>query len=141
MSVRPKVHRTIAGGLLGTIILVMLMYPVGHLMLGKQMDVIILLVNMLEIPAVVGVFLFVFNGVLIFPLIYGFVAFRMLWGSPWIRGLEWGLLLWFIGNLIIVSTIKGSIIYYHPQGVLIFIVSLVGHIIYGSILGAVTDGR
>lgn len=133
----PKLHRVIAGGILGTGILVSLMYPVGDLMLGKPMDVAVLVAKVLGFHAITGLFVFALTSVLIFPLIYGFLAARMLWGPPWARGVEWGLLLWFFSQLVIVSITADNAMYYRQLGITIFLVSLLGHLLYGGILGAV----
>ena len=84
-----------------------------------------------------GMAIFFIFGSLVSPYVFVY-AFSGLIGSSWIRGVEWGVVVWVFGG-VAVMTVMGlgfdDAHFAHPFGS--FVSSLAGHIIYGAILGAI----
>ncbi len=103
---KPNVGRAILGGFVGTLVMTMIMYAAPMMSMPK-MDIAAMLGSMLnggQMPALMsgpwlmGMMMHLFDGIIIFPLIYAFLLFRILPGSPWLRGVIWGLILWLLSQ-------------------------------------------
>lgn len=134
---RPNSLRAILGGLLGTIAMTFLMYFVAPLILGQPMDVAKMLGDFLGTSRNVGMAVNYFNGTIIFPLIFAWILWRALPGGPAAKGTVWGLILWFLAQAIVTPMAGGGFFSANAGGIMAVIASLVAHIIYGAILGAV----
>jgi hypothetical protein len=87
----------------------------------------------------VGMFAHFVNGSIIFPLIYAFVIYPVLRGEPWLRGIQWGMMLWFLAQTVAMPLIfcMGFFTRLSPQPVLAVLGSLAGHFLYGVLLGLI----
>ena len=82
------------------------------------------------------------NGTVIFPLIYAYLLYAVLPGSPWLKGVLWGLILWLIMQVMGMPMMgMGFFSANMPQTVMSVMGSLMGHIIYGAILGAIAGSQ
>jgi hypothetical protein len=78
------------------------------------------------------------DGAIIFALIYAYLLYPVLPGSPWFRGTIWGMILWFLSQAIVMPMMgQGFFSTKTPEGMKIVAGSLIAHIIYGAILGAI----
>lgn len=76
------------------------------------------------------------SGAVIFPLIYAFILFSLIPGPAWLRGMSWGVALWFLSQSIVMSMLGAGFFSYHTSSPnLSVLASLAGHVIYGSLLG------
>lgn len=85
-----------------------------------------------------GIF-FVFGSV-ITPYVFVY-AYHGLLGSPWLRGIEWGLFVWIFGGVAVITMMGlgfDDAHFSHPFGS--FASSLAGNLLYGAILGAIAGG-
>lgn len=133
---KPPVGKAILGGLVGTILITLMMYPVARMMMGSSMDVAAMLGSKLGGSWWAGMILHFVDGTIIFPLIYVFVLYAFLPGAPWAKGLIWGLVLWLLSR-VVVMPMMGQPMFSPMMAV---VGSLVGHAIYGIALGAIAGG-
>jgi len=141
---RINVGKAILAGFIATLVMTMIMY-MAPLMGMPKMDVAAMLGGMLSqtMPApmsgawLLGMVLHVVNGSVIFPLIFASVLDKHLPGAPWGRGVVWGLILWFISQAMVMPMMGAGLFSSQtPQPMMTVVGSLMGHIIYGAILGA-----
>ncbi len=143
---KPNVGRAILGGFVGTLVMTMIMYAAPMMSMPK-MDIAAMLGSMLnggQMPALMsgpwlmGMMMHLFDGIIIFPLIYAFLLFRILPGSPWLRGVIWGLILWLLSQGMVMPMMGMGVFSANaPNAMMSVVGSLMGHIIYGAILGGI----
>jgi len=134
---KPNIRKTIAGGFIGTVMFTLMMRVVAPMM-GVRMDIVAKLGEMTHTGMAGGLFMHFLNGTVIFPLIYVYLLYRLLPGAPWQKGLLWGVILW-LGVEIVMMAIMGSGIFsMETGGMKAVIAALMGHLVYGAILGAIT---
>jgi len=134
---KPNIRKTIAGGFIGTVMFTLMMRVVAPMM-GVRMDIVAKLGEMTHTGMAGGLFMHFLNGTVISPLIYVYLLYRLLPGAPWQKGLLWGVILW-LGVEIVMMAIMGSGIFsMETGGMKAVIAALMGHLVYGAILGAIT---
>jgi uncharacterized membrane protein YagU involved in acid resistance len=77
------------------------------------------------------------NGTIIFPLIYAYLLYGWLPGSPTARGTAWGVILWVLAQVVVMPMMGGGFFSMAMGGMMAAGGSLIGHLLYGSILGAI----
>ena len=132
---RPNLTRSIAGGLAGTLAMTLMMRFVAPLMLGHAMDIASMLANMIGGSWALGMAAHIVNGVVVFPLVYALVAFRFLPGSPVLRGLFWGVVLWLAAETLVMPMAGAGFFSSEIGGAKAAFAALVGHLVYGALLG------
>lgn len=133
----PNSVKAILGGVVGTVVLTLMLYFVAPMMLGHPMDVAAMLGSVLGGSWMMGMMMHWINGSVIFPLIYAYVLYRALPGDPWVKGTIFGLILWFLLQVIVMPMMGGGLFSANAGGLMAAMASLIGHIIYGVLLGAV----
>lgn len=142
---RIHIGKAILAGFIATLVMTMIMY-MAPLMGMPKMDVAAMLGGMLSqtMPAplsgawLMGMFLHVVNGSLVFPLIFAHVIYDRVSGAPWRRGVVWGLILWFISQAMVMPMMGAGFFSSHvAQPMMTVVGSLMGHIIYGATLGGI----
>jgi uncharacterized membrane protein YagU involved in acid resistance len=113
-----------------------MMYKVAPMMGMMKMDIAGMLGQMLGGWAM-GMAMHVVNGTVIFPLIYVFLLYRWLPGPPVVKGLVWGVVLWLIAQLMIMPMMGAGLFSMKAGGMMAAIGSLVGHLVYGALLGGI----
>jgi uncharacterized membrane protein YagU involved in acid resistance len=89
-----------------------------------------------------GMLIHFIDGTIIFPLIYAYLLYSVLPGGPWLKGLFWGLILWFLSQVLVMPMMAmGFFFSKTPQAMMAVVGSLVGHIIYGAILDAIAGSQ
>lgn len=138
-----------AAGFAATLwVMTMLMY--GAPMMGMpKMDIASMLGSMLgqgmPVPASgawwIGMMMHFINGSIIIPLIYAYVLYSVLPGAPWLKGMTWGLILWAIAQAMVMPMMgMGFFSSGAPQPMMAVAGGLIGHLVYGGILGAIAGG-
>ena len=135
---KPNLMKSIAGGLAGTVMMTMMMRFVAPMMLGHPMDIAGMLANMMGISWAIGMVAHVMNGVVIFPLAYALVAFRFLPGSPALRGILWGVVLWLVAEMMVMPMAGAGFFSSEIGGAKAVFAALMGHIVYGALLGFIS---
>lgn len=133
---RPDIGKAVLGGFLGTAVMTAMMYWMAPLLLPGPMDIAGMLGGMLGVSWTMGMVIHFVNGTVIFPLIYAFLLYRLLPGEPWLKGTLWGVGLWILAGLMVMP-MAGAGLFWANVGALPAVLSLIGHIVYGAILGAV----
>lgn len=132
---RPNVWRAILGGFVGTLAITMMMYWVGPMMGMIKMDIAASLGSMLGGSWALGMMMHFANGTIIFPLIYAYLLYRVLPGGATLKGVEWGLILWFLAQVIVMPMMGAGFFSANMGGMMAAVGSLIGHAIYGGLLG------
>ena len=114
------------------------MYYVAPFMLGRPMDIAEMLGDFLGTTRSVGMVVHFINGTIIFPLIFTWLLWNILPGGPTGKGILWGVILWFLAQAIVMPMTGAGFFSANAGGVTAVAASLLGHIVYGGILGAVT---
>jgi uncharacterized membrane protein YagU involved in acid resistance len=130
---RPKIGFAIIGGFLGTPAMSATMYVFAPLV-GVRMDVVDILASMLGGWSM-GLLVHVLNGSILFPFAYTFLFHRFLRGKPPLRGVCFGLMLWMGSELIVLPLAGAGLFSARSGGMIAAAVSLLGHLVYGLILG------
>ena len=138
-------RHAIVAGLLATMAMTMLIYMAPYMGM-PNMDIAGMLGSMmndgqppavLSGPWVMGMMMHFLLGTLLFPLIYAYVVYGLLPGKPWARGLLWGLGLWAVMQVMPLPMMgKGFFASKTPQPLLFVMGTLMGHVVYGSVFGA-----
>jgi hypothetical protein len=142
-QVRPG--RTILAGVVATLVMTLMIYAAPHLG-GPRMDIAAMLGSRLhggQMPAPlssywrIGLMMHVINGAILFPLLYAFLLYPLLPGRPWVKGVTWGLILWFLQEAMVMPMMgKGFFSAKAPNPMMAVMAGLMAHLIYGAILGA-----
>jgi hypothetical protein len=128
--------RSIVGGLAGTVVMTLMMRFVAPLMLGHPMDIAAMLGHVLG-GWTIGMVTHLTNGVVIFPLVYALVAFRILPGPPVLRGVLLGAVLWFVAETLVMPTAGAGFFSSRIGGAKAVLAALLGHLVYGALLGSI----
>ncbi len=135
---RIRIQRAIWGGFVATLAMTMLMYA-APLMGMPRMDIAAMLGSMLGGSWWMGLMMHFINGTVFFPLIFVYLFYPAVCARPWQKGLLWGLTLWLLAQVMVMPMTGMGIFSSHtPSPVMSVMGSLVGHLIYGGILGAIS---
>jgi hypothetical protein len=132
----PNIGKTIGGGFAGTLVMTMMMYLVAPMM-GLNMDIAAMLGGMLGIGWAGGMLMHFVNGTIIFPLIYAFALHSRLPGGPALKGTAWGVILWLVAQTMVMPMAGAGLFSAAMGGMMAAAGSLVGHVLYGALLGAI----
>ena len=133
---KPGIARSIAGGLAGTAVMTMVMYLVAPMM-GVRMDIAQMLGSMLGNSWAAGMMMHFVNGAVIFAVIYAYFLYERLPGTPVIRGATWGVILWGLAQVVVMPMMGAGFFSVAMGGMMAAVGSLVAHLLYGGILGAI----
>lgn len=142
---KTNASRAILGGFIATLVMTLLMYAAPAIRMPK-MDIAAMLGSMLSKHMAtpmskswwMGMIAHFIDGTIIFPLIYAYLLYAVLPGEPWVKGLLWGFVLWVLAEAFIIPMMgMGFFSIYAPHRVMIAVESLIGHLIYGALLGAI----
>lgn len=133
---RPSVIRSIAGGVAGTTVMTLMMYIVAPMM-GIHMDIAQMLGSMLGNSWSTGLVMHFMNGAVIFPLVFALVLYGRLPGGPILKGATWGAILWIVAQVVVMPMMGAGFFSLAMGGMMPAMGSLIGHLLYGAILGAI----
>ena len=103
-------------------------------MIGMKMDI----VETLAEPFGgwrMGMLVHILNGVIIFPLAFVFLLYRLLPGPPATKGVAFGVLLWLASQLIVMPIMGAGLFSAHVGGIRAVVALLLGHVLYGWLIG------
>jgi len=136
MGTHPTFTRAAVGGFVGTLAMTAMMYVVAPMM-GLDMDIAAMLAPMLGGSWTAGMMMHFVNGSIIFPAIYVYALYAHLPGPPVIRGTIWGVVLWLIAQTVVMPMMGAGLFSSAMGGMMAAMGSLIGHILYGSLLGVI----
>ncbi|MBA2356443.1 MAG: hypothetical protein H0V80_17465 [Acidobacteria bacterium] len=134
-----NVGRSMAGGLVGTMAMTGMMYTVAPMM-GLNMDIAQMLGSMMGGSWAAGMAMHFVNGTVIFPLVYAYVLYRWLPGGPLVKGAAWGVVLWLLAQTVVMPMMGAGFFSMAMGGMMAVMGSLIGHLLYGVLLGGITGG-
>ncbi len=138
MDTHPAFARATLGGFVGTVVMTAMMYVVAPMM-GLRMDIAAMLGSMLGGSWIAGMMMHFVNGSVIFPVIYAYALYARLPGAPAVRGAVWGVVLWLIAQTIVMPMMGAGLFSSEMGGAMAAMGSLIGHVLYGSILGIIAS--
>lgn len=77
----------------------------------------------------------ILNGAVIIPLVFVFLLYRFLPGSPIAKGITFGALLWLTSEVLVMPLMGAGFFSAHIGGLKAAAASLLGHVVYGWSLG------
>ena len=134
MGSHPTLARAALGGFVGTLVMTGMMYVVAPMM-GLHMDIAAMLGSMLGGSWTAGMMMHFVNGSVIFPAVYVYALYAHLPGSPAVRGTIWGVALWLVAQTAVMPMMGAGLFSSAAGGLMAAMASLIGHILYGSLLG------
>jgi uncharacterized membrane protein YagU involved in acid resistance len=132
---KPEIKNAVFGGIAGTIVMTLMMMFVAPMMTGMPMDIAAMLGGMLG-GYTMGMIAHIMMGVVVFPLIYVFI-YNYLPGSPIVRGLIWGVVLWVAAVVMVMPMAGAGFLMSNIGGMMAVMAALMGHLVYGGLLGAI----
>jgi len=132
---KSNITKTILGGFVGTLMMSLMMKFAAPMLIGHPMDIAAMLGNMMGGVYALGMTAHIMLGVLVFPLIYVTLLRRILPGSPIIKGLLFGSLLWLIAETLIMPMAGAGFFMAEIGGAKAVMAALMGHLVYGGLLG------
>ena len=133
MKPRPNLSFVLVGGLLGTPAMSALTYVLAPVF-GVNTDIVAMLGEMLG-GWRTGMLVHILNGAVILPVVFAFLLYRFLPGSPIAKGITFGVLLWLISQTVVMPIVGAGFFSAHIGGLKAVAASLVGHLVYGGLLG------
>ena len=130
-----NITRTILGGFVGTLMMSLMMKFAAPMLTGQPMDIAAMLGNMMGGVYALGMTAHIMLGVLVFPLVYFTILRRILPGAPIIKGLLFGTLLWLIAETLVMPMAGAGFFMSEIGGAKAVMAALMGHLVYGGILG------
>ena len=127
-------------GVAATVVMTAMMMFVAPMM-GVHMDIAASLASMMNMPWAVGLTAHMMLGVIVFPLVYAFVFANRLPGSPAVRGVIFGVVLWLIMEAVVMPMLGAGVFGMNGPGMMGAVAALVAHLAYGAILGFIAAGR
>ena len=137
--------KAIAAGLTGTLVMttIMVMAPIMGM---PKMDIAAMLGSMLAggPPApgsfawIVGLIMHLMIGSVVLSTAYAMISNHLPTSSPFAKGLIYGVILWLVAQAMVMPMMGAGLFSSHmPQGLMMAIGSLMGHLIYGAVLGSI----
>jgi len=134
---KSNITKTLLGGFAGTLMMTLMMQFAAPMMIGQPMDIAAMLGNMMGNNYAMGMAVHIMLGVLVFPLVYAFFGYRFLPGTPFIKGLIWGLILWLIAETMVMPMAGAGFFMSEIGGLKAVMAALMGHLVYGGLLGVI----
>jgi hypothetical protein len=133
---RPQLQKAVIAGVAGTIVMT-IMTMVAPMMGMPEMDIPQMLAGFMGFPIIIGWFAHFMIGTT-FALLYAYVFVQKLPGAPWIKGMLFGLLPWFLSQ-VTANPVMGAGIFAMntPAPMMVVVGSFLGHLAYGVVVGVV----
>ncbi|MFV2038545.1 MAG: DUF6789 family protein [Paracoccaceae bacterium] len=136
---KPDLKKSIYGGIAGTAVMTMMTLWVAPAITGFPMDIAALLQTMVGSYGM-GWIAHLMMGIIIFPVAYALVIYGFLPGSPVGRGLLFGGILWVLAAVMVMPLAGAGFLMSNIGGFLALMASLMGHLVYGGLLGYIAGG-
>lgn len=129
---KPNVVFAILAGLAGTVVMTVVMM-IAPMMGMPKMDIAGMLAGFMNMPIIVGWMAHFMIGII---LAFGYAVLFAGRGSmqPWLKGALYGLIPWLMAQLIVMPMMGMPVF---SGSVMMAMGSLIGHLIYGAVVGAV----
>lgn len=137
--------KLVIAGFIATIVM-SIVQAIAPMMGMPPMNIAAMVGSMFGGSTVVGWIAHLMMGAIVWPLVYAYLVESRLTGAPWLRGLEYGLILAIfvlvigfplVGAMFSSLTPKPGFLALGMGGVMGMMGVLIGHLIYGAVFGAV----
>ena len=135
---KPEIKNAAIGGIAGTIVMTLMMMYVAPMLTGMPMDIAAMLGSMLG-GYTMGMIAHNMMGVMGFAIVY-VIGFDYLPGSPIVKGLIFGTALWAAAVAVVMPMAGAGFLMANIGGMMAVMASLMGHLVYGGLLGALAGG-
>lgn len=95
-------------------------------MMGVRMDIAEMLGSMLGNSWAAGLAAHVMNGAIVFPMLFAAVLFMRRSGSPVVRGVTWGAILWLVAQVVVMPMMGAGFFSVASGGAMAAVASLMG---------------
>jgi hypothetical protein len=130
----PLFPRAMAAGFAATIVFTLATYYAAPLLTGFPLDIGAYFTDKLGGNAMLGAMLHYLAGTIAFPLGYVVIG-PVLPGSLPVKGLAYGVAVWLVAMLVVFPATGAGLFMSNMVGLDAVIASLIGHLIYGAVLG------
>ena len=133
---KPNLTKALGAGIAGTIVMT-LFAATAPLMGMPEMNVPEMLSGFMGVPTIAGWLAHFMIGTIL-ALAYAFVLISKLPGKPVVRGILFGLIPWFMAQILVNPMMGAGVFAVNtPAPMLMVAGSLMGHVVYGAIVGLV----
>jgi uncharacterized membrane protein YagU involved in acid resistance len=133
---KPNLPKAVGAGIAGTIVMT-IMTMVAPMMGMPEMNIPAMLADFMGFPVVVGWLAHFMIGTVL-ALIYVYAFIGKLPGTPWLKGALYGLAPWLLAQVMVNPMMGAGVFAVNtPAPMMMVIGSLIGHIVYGSVVGLV----
>jgi uncharacterized membrane protein YagU involved in acid resistance len=132
---KPNLQRAVIAGVAGTVVMTM-MTMVAPMMGMPEMNIPAMLADFMGFPIVIGWLAHFMIGTAL-ALVYAYVAADRLPGAPWLKGAIFGLLPWFLAQIMVNPIMGAGVFALNTAAPMMMVMgSLLGHLAYGAVVGA-----
>ena len=136
---KPIITKALLAGVAGTIAMTMLTY-MAPIMGLPEMNIPKMLSGFMGVPIVVG-WLGHFMVGTVFGVLYAYIFVQRIPGTPALKGAIYGLIPWFLQQVMVNPMMGAGVFALNTAAPMLMVVgSLMGHLVYGGVLGAVYGG-
>lgn len=132
-----NIKKALLGGMVGTLMMSLMMQFAAPMPVGQPMDIAAMLGNMMGNNYAMGMTAHIMLGALVFPLLYAALGYRLLPGTPVIKGMAWGFILWLIAETMVMPMAGAGFFMSEIGGMKAVMAALMGHLFYGGLLGVI----
>lgn len=133
-----SILKAFVAGFAGTTIITLMVSFGSPDLAGGPSDLAAMLAGVLGVSWIGGLWAHFLIGTVVLPLIYVLFLNRTLAGGSAVRGMTWGLLLWLLSQAVVIPAAGGGFFSANGGGLKAVLDSLIGHLVYGLILGVLT---
>jgi uncharacterized membrane protein YagU involved in acid resistance len=136
---KPNFTKALLAGVAGTVALTMLTY-IAPMMGMPEMDIPQMLSGFMGVPAIAGWLAHFMVGT-VFAVLYAYAFVSRFPGSPVAKGTVYGLIPWLLAQIMVNPMMGAGVFALNtPAPMLMVVGSLMGHLVYGGVLGAIYGG-
>jgi len=135
-----KITAGAVAGFAATVVLSVMMVAKGMMGIMPELDVIAMLSAMMGAPALIGWMAHFMIGTLAWGIGFALLYAMIPGGSAVARGVVFGIAAW-LGMMIMVMPMAGAGVFGLAMGIMAPMMTLVLHVIFGAVLGAVYQAQ
>ena len=132
---RPNMNRAVFAGFTGSMLITLMTLFVSPFLRGGAMDIATMLSDLFVPSWFGGAATYLLMGGVILPALYARYLYRWLSGNPTRRGMICGLMLWLVSQAVVMPMMGAGFMSVRMGGLMVVIGSLLGHLVYGLVLG------
>lgn len=136
MMNKPNFSKAVGSGVAGTIVMT-IMTMIAPMMGMPEMDIPRMLADFMGLPVLIGWLAHFMVGTVL-ALIYAYSFIQKLPGAPWLKGALYGHFPWLLAQIMVNPMMGAGVFAMNtPAPMMMVMGSLLGHIVYGAVVGLV----